>query len=791
MQSLEKSTFEKLGVFYLGKAVDPTSHKVKEEELVLYESKNLTTHAVCVGMTGSGKTGLGIALLEEAGIDGIPAVIIDPKGDLANLLLTFPDLSPEEFLPWIDKEEAARQGLNPKEYAASQAKIWEKGLDAWGENKERIVKLRSSVDMAIYTPASRAGLPLSILSSFAAPPKEQMKDTDAIRDRILSLTSGVLGLLGVNADPIKSREHILIATLIEQAWSKGADIDLETLIHQIQNPPFTKIGALDIDTFFPAKERLALSINLNNLLASPGFQAWMEGDPLDMQQLLYTKKGKPKFAIISIAHLSDNERMFFVTLLLNELLSWMRKQTGTSSLRACLYMDEIFGFFPPTAMPSSKIPMLTLLKQARAFGVGIILATQNPVDLDYKGLANCGTWFIGKLQTERDKARVLEGLQIASKGDIEEKSLDKMLKALGNRIFILRSVHEKKLILFETRWTLSYLCGPITLAQISTLVDKSASPKQAPPSRTKQSTSPQNVKPIIPAGVPEFFVTAAKSDKPHYTPLLLGKAKLHFVDTKNKIDTWKDLSLLFPLNADGRGVKWDEGTPIVNERLESTPQPESTFDPLLGDFAESKKFGALEKAFLLALYQYQTLTIFYSPELKLTSQSEETEADFRAKVALQLREKRDGLTKTLRDKYEKKIVTLQDKMRKAQEKMDQKGQNATLQKAETAISFGTTLLGAVLGRKVTKKTLSDAGNSMRRIGKIKQESQAKSQAEEEYRAYQQQLNDVEAELNREIGGLSTSDLSQIKVESLTVRPRKSDIHVDTLGIAWLTYSRFS
>ena len=396
---------EKIGSFFLGR------DQTKAKDTFNLDAKQLTTHAVCVGMTGSGKTGLGIAILEEAGIDKIPALIIDPKGDLGNLLLTFPKLQPCDFLPWIDPQEAERKGMTPADYAASVAKTWKDGLAEWGEGPERIETLRESVDMVIYTPASNSGISLSVLSSFTAPSKETLQDTEALRDRVMSTTSSILGLLGIKADPVKSREHILISNIITYAWNQGKDLAITSLIQYVQKPPFDKIGALDIDMFFPPKDRKALSISLNNLLASPGFQAWMEGEPLDIQKLLYTKEGKPRLAILSIAHLSDAERMFFVTILLNELLSWMRRQPGTSSLRALLYMDEIFGYFPPNAIPPSKIPMLTLLKQARAFGVGIVLATQNPVDLDYKGLANCGLWFIGKLQTDRDKARVLEGLK--------------------------------------------------------------------------------------------------------------------------------------------------------------------------------------------------------------------------------------------------------------------------------------------------------------------------------------------------------------------------------------------
>ncbi|MDH5667141.1 MAG: type IV secretion system DNA-binding domain-containing protein, partial [Nitrospira sp.] len=396
--------FEKLGVFYLGRPYDLAVKQAKPGWL-LYDSKDLVTHAVCVGMTGSGKTGLCLALLEEAAIDGIPAIIIDPKGDLGNLMLTFPGLTGEEFQPWINEEEARKKGQSPEVYAQAQADIWKKGLVNWGQDGDRIQRLRDAADVAIYTPGSNAGLPVSILSSFTAPTAEVLEDAELLRERINVTVTSLLGLLGVEADPIQSREHILLSTILDRTWKSGTDLDLGSLIHAIQSPPVSKIGVMDVESFFPAKDRFALAMKLNNLLAAPGFQMWMEGEPLDVQSLLYAPSGKPRLAIVSIAHLNDAERMFFVALLLSQMVGWMRAQSGTTSLRALLYMDEIFGYFPPVADPPSKLPLMTLLKQARAFGLGVVLATQNPVDLDYKGLANIGTWFIGRLQTERDKAR--------------------------------------------------------------------------------------------------------------------------------------------------------------------------------------------------------------------------------------------------------------------------------------------------------------------------------------------------------------------------------------------------
>ncbi|MGB7158495.1 MAG: hypothetical protein WBD40_10550, partial [Tepidisphaeraceae bacterium] len=463
--------YEKLGMFYLGRSYDLAQRK-PNEELVLYDSKDLVTHAVCVGMTGSGKTGLCIGLLEEAAIDGIPAILIDPKGDLANLALTFPELRPEDFQPWINEDDARRKGLTPADYAARQADAWRKGLESWGQSTDRIKKFRDAADVVIYTPGSSAGIPVSIMKSFAAPDASILEDGELLQERVRTTATSLLSLLGIDADPVQSREHILLSTLLNNAWQNGSDLDLAALIGQIQSPPIARIGVLDLDSFFPAKDRFALAMRLNNLLAAPGFENWMKGEALDISSILYTPAGKPKLAIFSIAHLADAERMFFVSLLLNQIVGWMRTQTGTTSLRAIVYMDEIFGYFPPVANPPSKPPLLTLLKQARAFGVGVVLATQNPVDLDYKGLANAGTWFIGRLQTERDKMRVLEGLEGAAASaasNFDRQRMEQTLAGLGNRVFLMNNVHEDGPEVFESRWVMSYLRGPLTRDQIRKL----------------------------------------------------------------------------------------------------------------------------------------------------------------------------------------------------------------------------------------------------------------------------------------------------------------------------------
>jgi uncharacterized protein DUF87 len=466
------SDIEMPASFYLGREYDLATRTVLPHPL-MYTARDLTTHGVVVGMTGSGKTGLCIDLLEEAAIDGIPCIIIDPKGDLTNLLLQFPELDPQDFLRWLNPEDARHKGVTLEEHARQLAETWRTGLAEWGQLPERIARLRDSSEWRIYTPGSEAGLSLSILQTFAAPKGTVARE--ALNQKIDATATALLGLTGINADPVQSREHILIAQLLLHAWSAGRDLGLTQLIEQIQVPPLNKIGAFDVDTFYPEKDRLKLAVSLNNILAAPSFSTWITGEALDLSQMLYAGK-KPRQLIFHIAHLEDAQRMFFLTMLLEEVLSWTRKQSGTTSLRAIVYFDEVFGYLPPhPANPPTKVPLMTLLKQARAFGVGILLATQNPVDLDYKALSNAGTWFVGKLQTDNDKARLIEGLEgvAAEHGTLTNRAyLETVISALGNRVFLLHNIHQSKPVLFQTRWALSFLRGPLTRDQVAMLVDE-------------------------------------------------------------------------------------------------------------------------------------------------------------------------------------------------------------------------------------------------------------------------------------------------------------------------------
>ena len=810
--------YEKLGEFYLGKEYDLAAQQLRDD-LILYDSKDLVTHAVCVGMTGSGKTGLCMALLEEAAIDGVPAILIDPKGDLANLLLTFPNLRGEDFLPWINEEDAAKKGLSPQDYANKQAATWLGGLADWGQSPDRIKLLRDKVDMTIYTPGSNAGVPLSILKSFAAPGQAVMEDGELLRERISTTVTSLLGLLGIEADPIQSREHILISNLLDSAWKQGKDLDLAALIGLIQTPPMTKIGVLDLDAFYPAKERFSLVMALNNLLASPGFNAWLEGEPLDIGRMLYSPSGKPKLSIVSIAHLSDAERMFFVSLLLNQTLGWMRQQSGTTSLRAILYMDEIFGYFPPTANPPSKQPLLTLLKQARAFGLGIVLATQNPVDLDYKGLSNAGTWFIGRLQTDRDKQRVLDGLEgaaVSSSGGYDRAKMEQTLAGLGSRVFLMNNTHEDGPVVFQTRWVMSYLRGPLTRNQIKTLMDpiKAASPitstavpvspiaPAAPTSAVAQSVAPTppaapsapiGQRPALPAEIQQFFVPVrGRGDNVLYRPVIFGAAKINFVDAKTKIDVTQAAAFTTPITDNAIPVTWDDAQAIdvPASDLEKSPVDGAQFADLPAAAGKAKSYAAWQKDFVTWLYGTQQIDLFFSPGTKTVSNPGEDERAFRIRLSQATREKRDDMVEQLRQKYAPKVVALQERRRKAVQAVEREKAQADQQKMQTAISFGGTLLGAVLGgRKLNSSgNIGKATSTMRNASRIGKEGQDIARAEDTVEAIDQQLAELNAKIEAQVNDLASAVDPQTEVfDTLTVRPKKTNINTQICTLVWAPY----
>lgn len=818
-------SFEQPSSFYLGKRFDAATRSVTDEAL-LYDSKDLTTHAVCVGMTGSGKTGLCLSMLEEAALDGIPTIAIDPKGDIGNLCLTFPKLSPSDFQPWIDPGEAARKGETIASYAKKVASQWKAGLADWGQTGERIKRLRNSADVSIYTPGSNAGKPMSVLRSFTAPSPELLADSDALSERVNAAVSGLLAMLGLNADPIQSREHILLANIVLHAWQQGNSLDLASLIRHIQTPPFSVVGVFDLDTFYPPSDRLSLAMRLNNLLASPGFSTWMQGQPLNIPELLWSPDGKPRISIISIAHLSESERMFLVTILLSELLAWIRSQPGTTSLRALLYMDEVFGFFPPTANPPSKKPMLTLLKQARAYGLGVMLATQNPVDLDYKGLSNTGTWFLGRLQTERDQMRVLDGLEGASGvGRFDRQQMQSLLAGLGSRVFVMNNVHDREPVVFHTRWAMSYLRGPLTTAQIKTLSQEGtkqakstsktasatapptpvaptspaftpapviAAPK-APAADRRAAAASEATRPILPAGVKEVFIASdvavPRGHTLEYRPALLAKSRLHYSRASYKIDAWQEVTMLAAL--DGAVDPWESPTELTQAPdTASSPIDGATFRALPDEAMSAKRFKQWESSLKGTLYRDRPMNVLRCDDLRAYSLSNETEAEFRARLAQTEREERDEDIEKMRKRYGPKLARIEERIRKAEQKIEREEAQYKNRRTSAFISLGSTVLGAMFGRKLASRgNVSRAASTARASSSAKQQKADIARAEEDLIKRKDELETLELEFNEEIAVLQAAiDPTTFELRKCPLAPRKTDIEVTKFQLAWMPWT---
>ena len=813
------SDYEKMGMFYLGREYDLASSEI-QEPLVMYDSKDLTTHAVMIGMTGSGKTGLGISVLEEALMDNIPLLAIDPKGDLSNMLLSFENLDAESFKPWVNQQEATNKGMSVDEYAASQAKLWEDGLGEWGQDVERIRRLRSQAEMLVYTPGSSAGLPVSVLRSFDAPPQAVMEDGDMLRERIQSTATGLLALMGIEADPIMDPEHILIANILDHSWSEGKSLDIAKLIGFIQTPPFQRIGVMDLDMFYPARERFGLAMKLNALLAAPGFEAWMEGEPLDIQKMLYTPEGKPKACIFSINHLSDSERMFFVTMLLNALLAWMRTQPGTGSLRALLYMDEIYGYLPPTANPPSKTPMLTLLKQARAFGVGLVLSTQNPVDLDYKALSNIGTWFIGRLQTERDKARVLEGLEGASAGqEFDKQGMERVLAGLGKRVFLLHNVHENAPTIFHTRWAMSYLSGPMTREQLKVLTKDmkerraaaapalkqaqaipASTPPQAQTVSTTDATPVQEVDtsapPLMPQGVDVFYLSPSGTGQGVvYYPAVVGIMEVYYSRKTYDVEETRNMALVTEISDGPVSLDWDDAMEInIRPRdLEMKPISDVSYAEIPKDGNSSKSFTKWGKDLTTFVRQKRPLVLYQCKSPKMTSTVDETEGEFIARIRQQLREERDVGIEKLRKTYGDKIEKLGDKLQTAQSKIGREEDDVRQRQLESALSVGTTMLGALMGRKTVSVTnMRRANSSFRSMGRVGNAKEDVAEAREKVVMIQEDIDQMELELSEEVRALEDEyNMDDISVTELNITTTSTNITTEVFGMLWLPYRKDS
>ncbi len=836
---------EKLGSFYLGAQFDLKT-ATRSETPIIYDARDLTTHAVCVGMTGSGKTGLCIGLLEEAAMDRVPSIIIDPKGDMTNLLLQFPDLRPEDFRPWINEDDAARKGKTPDEFAQSTAEIWSAGLADWGVAGTRIRTLLDTVDYTVFTPGSDAGVSVNIMGSLAAPKVDWNVETESIRERIGGTVAALMGLADVQSDPVRSREAVLLSNIFEHFWRQGQDLDLAKLILAIQTPPVRQIGVFDVETFYPAKDRFDLAMAFNNMMAAPTFQAWLTGEPLDVGSFLYTADGRPRHSIFYIAHLSDSERMFFVTLLLENVLTWVRSQSGTTSLRALLYFDEIFGYFPPTAEPPSKRPLLTLMKQARAFGVGIVLVTQNPVDLDYKGLTNAGTWLIGKLQAERDKARVLEGLEgaIAEAGGSQGIDYSATINQLGNRVFLMHNVHAAGPVIFHTRWAQSYLRGPLTRPQVRTLMASRRAIGAAPslvaasavavvaaeesvaaqpvktPALDEKMSQPDaapveppvgfsSLRPSLDVKVQQVFIPIQLTERDAvrqlsaesggaitptkialtYEPVALGAATVRIIDRGRSINETMQKLLVAPI-PDGPGsLDWDHGEPLnislgsLLDAPEDTPPDQGPFFTLAPERANTvAELKRIANDFADWLYYHVRLQLRWHKELGVVQKPNEDERSFRMRLDQAGRERRDAEVDKLEAQYEKQLQRIEDRLIKEQQELANDKAEATSRQAEQWIGIGESVLGWFLGRRSTR-AISSAASKYRMAGKA---SMSVKESEEEIARLTAEKAKIEEEMKERTDEIAVRWASLLDdIASEEIAPRRSDITVELLALAWL------
>ena len=784
---------EKLGSFYLGSGFDLEKNAVVGPQLH-YDARDLTTHAVCVGMTGSGKTGLCVGLLEEAAIDQIPAIIIDPKGDMGNLLLHFPELRPQDFGPWINEDDARRKAVSVDEFAVTTSALWRKGLAEWGITPDRIHTLSRSVEYAVYTPGSESVRPVNVLGSLRVPPS---LDAEAMRENITGTVGALLGLVGVDADPVKSQEAILLSVLFEHFWSNGQDVDLGLLVRSVQDPPVRKFGVFDVDSFLPAQGRFELAMALNNLMASPSFAAWLSGSPLDIDALLYRPDGTPKHSVFYIAHLSEPERMFFVTLLLNAVVAWMRRQPGTTSLRALLYFDEVFGFLPPVAMPPSKRPLLTILKQARAYGLGAVLVTQNPVDLDYKALSNAGTWFIGRLQSKQDQQRLLEGLKTASAtDDASAAALANSVGQLKNRVFIMNNVHNVGPVTFHTRWAMNYLRGPMTRAQLQRFVQprgQEEPPAARPaPEPASPSSGGSSARPVLPPGLSERFLAdlPGAAGPPGrgilYRSAIGALVSTHFIHRKHDLKVKEQtLHIIFPADA-GKQADWARAAVAIvpDNALSISPAYDdmSFVGGLPAGCTTQEDAKSLGRKLVDWVYDHRRASFLYNDDLDILQQPGETDAAFQSRLALAAREQRDAAIDQIGERFQKQLDRIEDRRETVSRSLSEQEELYSARKQEELFSLGETVLGIVLGR---RRRLSTVATKRRMTGSARAKMETLEAKEEELKA---EMLTLQAEAESKAAEITRAwDAVVKKVARYEIEPRRTDVSVVFVGVLWLPY----
>ena len=786
-------------------------------EALRLRAEDLRTHAVVVGMTGSGKTGLCIVLLEELAQAGVAVIAIDPKGDLCNLALLFPEQSAAEFAPWVE------DGAD----AAQAADRWRKGLADSGLGPERVAALRARMALRIFTPGSEAGSPVDVLGAFRRPAGEI--DGEELRTLVSGTVSGLLGLVGRESDPVRDPAHVVLSTILEQAWAAGEDPDLQTLILRLVDPPFAKVGVFPLDRFFPPDDRMDLAMLLNGVVASPGFAAWTRGDPLDLDALLGGPAGLPArdggrtpVHVFSLAHLADAQRQFFLALLLGRLRTWSRSQPGTSALRAVLFIDEALGCIPPDPrQPATKAPLLAMLKQSRAVGLGVVLATQNPVDLDYKAISNAGLWFLGRLQTRQDRDRLLKG--------IGRPELDEQVGALEARRFLVLDAHCDTPRLLRTRWAMSYLRGPFTRADIQAVrpllhagpapTPSAAAPLGAPSSAAAPAGAPAGA-PVAapPAAAPpsdpgllsapppapgdtwildprvafsarlegrfaDLAGPARADGRVELRPGLLAELELRFDEERaGFVLDHHELRIWYPL---------DQGLPAEPARLElqagdllPSAEPGSLFHPLPAWVDEPRELTELSRQVVEDVYRTETRGMFVHTALKLYGRAGETRADFDARVKAAVEARIDAEVARLKDKAERDGKRIEDKLVQLRARqVDYQGVVRSRQ-AEEAVNVGETLLSWFSGR---KRSVTTAVSKRRQTVAAQDKVE---RTEQEINDLVQEAYEADRAIEAEVARIRTAQEALLgQGEERQVRLERTDIRLARFGIVWIPATR--
>lgn len=784
----------------IGRRVDSAS-MVAGAEPVQLDAAGLTRHAVCIGMTGSGKTGLCVALLEEVASAGVPTLIIDPKGDLGNLALAFREQRAEDFLPWVDADAARREGVTPEVLAQRTADRWRSELAKWEVGPERVARFTDSVKVSLYTPGATHGQSIDLLGSLFSPPADA--SDEARQELVQGAVSSLLGLLGQNADPLTDPAHLLLSRVFDDAWSTGDTLDFETLITRLVDPPYAKIGVFPVETFFPRTDRMKLALQLNGLAAAPSFAAWTQGEALDPDRWLRPEAdGRTPVRIFSLAHLDDAGRMFFIGQLLDRLVAWSRRQPGTSSLRGFLYFDEVYGYLPPHPRnPPTKRPMLTLMKQARAVGLGTMLVTQNPVDLDYAAIANAGLWMVGRLQTAQDREKVVQGLVGAAGGD--PAAIDRAIARLPSRTFVVREAGAPEAILVHSRQTISFLRGPLNTAEIARLrgsaVGAPAVPRVA---KSEERGEFLANPPPSPSGYPYRYLDPAavfsarhqvwsaaharpaRSDgRVVYEPALYARLELQFDEGKEFVHRRDEHRLFFPIGNLDTFVE----PSFEAAELSDVPVSPAWFAPLPSTVDESKELKALEKRVVDDVLRGETERSFVHRALKLEGRAGETQEAFAARVQAAIDDRIDADLAKIQERVQKDVKRLEDRKERLLRDRDRHADAARAKQVSEAVSIGETLLGLFFGRKKVTTGLSSAVSKRAATSAAQGRVEA---ADAELASIEADLEETQRKLADEVEAIRARHGALIaEIEAIDVRLERADLRLAEFGIVWVPVTR--